>query len=310
MTPQAVPADLIVTPDFFPEVGALRHAYEARFARSYLVSADRFVWDYWYVEGRYAYLRTHARRAFPAPLFDAFLAALRSWGARRLGCAEVSDPWLSYYIDGCRQELHTDLPQGPWAYVFSLTRWEERRFQGGETMFLREEPGPADDPEAFLRLVPAPFNQLLVFDPRAPHGVRPVEGTRDPLFARVVIHGWFREPSRVLPGPASRLDAEGIDRACATLQRRLKDLREVHGVAAARVDLGPGGEAAGVTFLTDRLAGAPREVDQVRRAVREVLGAARADTGGRGPDDWFVVPVRLPVAEQGAEDRAVAVFER
>ena len=55
------------------------------------------------------------------------------FGEDRLGCSRVSEPWLSFYVDGCRQELHADVPQGPWAFVFSLTRWDERPFEGGET---------------------------------------------------------------------------------------------------------------------------------------------------------------------------------
>ena len=44
------------------------------------------------------------------------------------------------------------------------------------------------------------FNRLTVFDGRYPHGVRPVEGTRDPLKARLVLHGWFTEPTPFFDG--------------------------------------------------------------------------------------------------------------
>ena len=37
--------------------------------------------------------------------------------------------------------------------------------------------------------VPSPFNRLTVFDPRFPHGVREVRGTRDPRKGRLVLHG-------------------------------------------------------------------------------------------------------------------------
>lgn len=49
-----------------------------------------------------------------------------------------------------------------------------------------------------MQLVEPKFNQLTVFDPRVPHGVRPVRGTRDPREARLVLHGWFVEPGDVL----------------------------------------------------------------------------------------------------------------
>ena len=34
------------------------------------------------------------------------------------------------------QELHTDADNGPFSFTLSLTRWEERRFTGGETVLL------------------------------------------------------------------------------------------------------------------------------------------------------------------------------
>ena len=34
------------------------------------------------------------------------------------------------------QELHTDADNGPFSFTLSLTRWDERRFTGGETVLL------------------------------------------------------------------------------------------------------------------------------------------------------------------------------
>ena len=51
-----------------------------------------------------------------------------------------------------------------------------------------------------VSLVQPRFNRLTVFDGRYPHGVRPVEGTRDPLKARLVLHGWFTEPTPFFDG--------------------------------------------------------------------------------------------------------------
>ena len=53
---------------------------------------------------------------------------------------------------------------------------------------------------AQVHLVEPRFNRLTVFDGRYPHGVRPVEGTRDPLKARLVLHGWFTDPHAILRG--------------------------------------------------------------------------------------------------------------
>ena len=51
-----------------------------------------------------------------------------------------------------------------------------------------------------VHLVEPRFNRLTVFDGRYPHGVRPVEGTRDPLKARLVLHGWFTDPTPFFEG--------------------------------------------------------------------------------------------------------------
>ena len=39
-----------------------------------------------------------------------------------------------------------------------------------------------------------------MFDPRIPHGVREVTGTRDPREGRLVIHGWFVQPRPFVVG--------------------------------------------------------------------------------------------------------------
>ena len=63
--------------------------------------------------------------------------SLLCYAQEKLGCRSITPVWLSYYVDGCGQELHADVPHGPWAFVLSLTRWEGRRFEGGETEILR-----------------------------------------------------------------------------------------------------------------------------------------------------------------------------
>src|SRR5690606_13428701 len=116
---------------------------------------------------------------------------------------------ISYYVDGCKQELHADVPHGPWAYVFSLTPWTKRQFTGGETVLLKSttldywhhfEKMKGIESKELTTKIPANFNQLLVFDPRIPHGVVPVHGVQNPLKARVVIHGWFTNPRPIIVG--------------------------------------------------------------------------------------------------------------
>ena len=73
--------------------------------------------------------------------------------------------------------------------------WENRGFTGGETMILKPhvldywrsfQPGVGLEERHFIDTVEPHFNRLTVFDPRFPHGVRPVAGTRDPLKGRLV----------------------------------------------------------------------------------------------------------------------------
>ena len=68
-------------------------------------------------------------------------------------------------------------------------------------------------------LTPPLFNRLTVFDARIPHGVRRVEGTRDPRHGRLVLHGWFTAPS---PHFEERRAADGA--LAAPLRRRSRRL--------------------------------------------------------------------------------------
>ena len=62
----------------------------------------------------------------PSALEDALLA----YGETHLGCSAITPLWLSCYVHGCRQELHADVPHGPWAFVLSLTPGGEVRGEG------------------------------------------------------------------------------------------------------------------------------------------------------------------------------------
>ncbi len=195
---------------FASEARALRAVFDRRFAEPRRATADRFVWDWWHVPGQYTHLRTPAWTYFPRPLYARFHRRLVAWGREVLGCHDISPPWLSCYVDGCRQELHGDLPHGPWAFVFSLTPWRGRVFAGGETLLLRDEvldfwhdfrSTRAVEERELVQAIEPRFNRLVVFDPRIPHGVREVTGTRDPREGRLVVHGWFVQPRPFVQGP-------------------------------------------------------------------------------------------------------------
>lgn len=200
---------MLVTERFAPEAAELRRAFDERFADPRRASAARFVWDYWHVPGQYTALRTPAWTYFPKASYERFHRRLVEWGRATLGCHDVSPPWLSLYVEGCRQELHGDLPHGPFAFVFSLTP-NRRVFKGGETLLLRDEvldfwhdfaSVRSVEEGELIRAIEPRWNRLTVFDPRIPHGVRTVTGTHDPREGRLVIHGWFVQPRPLVRGP-------------------------------------------------------------------------------------------------------------
>ena len=278
---------LLIADGFSPEARALRAVFDERFKDPRIARGDRFVWDFWHVPGQYTALRTPAWQYFPKKLYEAFHTRLVEWGRRTLGCHDISPPWLSCYVSGCRQELHGDLPHGPFAFVFSLTPWSKRRFTGGETMLVRD--GVLDFWTDFasersleegdvLRLVPAKFNRLVAFDPRIPHGVRRVEGTMDPREGRLVIHGWFVQPRPFVEGPVERQElSERIAVLSEAIGKAAQEL-PVAGALCLGFDVTASGKTARVRTLSDttRVPG-PFEADRKRlvRAISSVVGSFR-----------------------------------
>ena len=249
---------------FFNDAAALRSEFDAKFAEPRRALANRFVWDYWNVPGQYTALRTPAWTYFSAALYKQWHTHVVAWGRRVLGCHDISPPWLSNYVEGCKQELHGDLPHGPWAFVFSLTPWQARVFTGGETMLVRDE--VLDFWEQFtsvrsieqgeiLRLIEPKFNRLTVFDPRIPHGVREVRGTTEPRAGRLVMHGWFVSPRPFIEGPlsnasGSRAVAALIDDLSPVVAATLGSL-PLAGLVSYQIVVAPSGEISRITVLSD-----------------------------------------------------------
>jgi hypothetical protein len=266
---------------FAPEANALRAAYAERFRDPRAARGDRFVWDFWHVPDQYTLVRTPAQSFFPAKLFGAFLARLGGWAQETLGCAALTPPWLSYYVEGCEQKLHSDVPHGPWAYVFSLSP-PRPRFSGGETLILRPETlsywrnfQDSRDRElaSFVDRIAPKFNRLVVFDPRFPHGVTPVKGTMDPREARLVIHGWFTDPKPYLEGALSaRQAAPVLDEAVARFVEGLGALGQWHGILSLRLQVAASGKAKLDKILADTLVPVdadPADEKRIRVLVRE-----------------------------------------
>ncbi len=270
---------------FSPLAAELRAHFDARFADPRQATGDRFVWDYWHVPGQYTALRTPAWHYFPKKLYDAFHQQLVWWGRRTLGCHDVSPPWLSNYVDGCEQLMHGDLPHGPWAFVFSLTNWKGRQFKGGETLLLREqvldfwrsfESTVAVEEGQLLLEVPPLFNRLTVFDPRIPHGVRRVEGVRDPRLGRLVIHGWFVQPRPFVEGPLRTSELQKrIELVTEAIAPALEAGLPVAGMLSLGFEVREDGSTAGLKVLCDTTRvpadherGRTELLSSIRRAVK------------------------------------------
>jgi hypothetical protein len=285
-----VSRSVIVVDRFAPEAAALRRAFDAHFENPRDTHAQRFVWDYWHVPGQYTALRTPAWTYFPRRVYEAFHRRLVAWGRETLGCHDISPPWLSCYVDGCRQELHGDLPHGPWAFVFSLTHWRQRVFRGGETLLVRDEvldfwhdfaSVRAVEQHELIRAVEPQFSRLVAFDPRIPHGVREVTGTRDPREGRLVIHGWFVQPRPFVRGPlATRAVAAHTGELVDQLGTWLGSL-PVAGLLAFAFDVDRRGGVRAVKLLSDTTR-VPRSDERARRQlvrkIRETIAGWRFGT--------------------------------
>ncbi len=277
---------MIIVERFAPEAKQLRAHFDARFADPRRADEGRFVWDYWHVPGQYSHLRTPAWTYFPPRLYERLHTRLVSWGRRTLGCHDISPPWLSCYIDGCGQELHGDLPHGPFAWVLSLTRWDQRTFSGGETLLLRDETLDywrrfssvrSIERAEVVALVPPRWNQLLIFDPRVPHGVSEVRGTRDPRHGRLVLHGWFVQPRPFIEGPLSvRELMAGVERLSETVTAAIDAGLDLQGLVSVRFAVAPDGRVRRLALLADTTK-SPGEHDAQRAAfIGELMAAARA----------------------------------
>jgi hypothetical protein len=265
---------LHIVDHFAPETAALREVFDDRFADPRGTRDDRFVWDYWHVPGQYTALRTPAWQYFPTKLYERFHRRLVAWGREHLGCHDISPPWLSCYVDGCRQELHADTPHGPWAFVFSLTNWRGRTFRGGETLLVRDDvldfwhgfrTRALEEPQV-IRAVEPKLGRLVVFDPRIPHGVREVTGTRDPREGRLVVHGWFVQPRPFIAGPLSTAAfGDRIGELGDKLGAWIADM-PMTGMIALRFGVGASGATRRLVTLSDTTR-VPRSHEVARKWV-------------------------------------------
>ena len=277
-------AHLRVTDSFLaaPQALGLRGAYERKMGNPRETRADRFVWDMWHVPGQYTQLRTPAHDFFESEkLYEEVESALLDWGRRELGVSALSPLWLSLYVAGCGQELHADVPHGPWAFVLSLSP-KERRFSGGETFILQPhvldmwrgfQAGAVTEEQQLATRVAPEFNRLTVFDARFPHGVTRVDGTMDPMHGRLVLHGWFLEPTPFFEGALSEEDAtDALSGALEPLFAALADEDQAplaNGVLVVRIHIDAGGSVTDIRALSDTLRPHPGcgDIDEARSVL-------------------------------------------
>jgi len=273
--------------NFYQDAKRLRGYFEEVFGTPLKADSRRFCWDPWSIPGQYRLLRTPAESFFPKSLFTPFLDRLLTWGRSQLGCQMISHPWLSAYQDGCFQNLHSDVPHGPFSFVFSLTPWKQRKFQGGETLiskptllryFAEMDSGQSHEERDLITALPPAFNQLTVFDPRFPHGVRQVNGVETILDSRLVIHGWFTDPRPMLEGalPLKKI-LKPMDAFAEGILGTLGSHQLYSGLLTLRVHIKESGDIGGVEILVANL------LDSIGRpAPRKLLNQAILQTAFSG----------------------------
>lgn len=295
----------VVVENFFDGAEAMRAAYEGHFANPATHGAQQQIWNYWYVPGTYTYLKTSPTKIIPQPLLERFMGHLNNWAMNTLGLTTKLVPWMSLYVDGCGQKLHNDAAAGQMGFVYSITRWDDRPFLGGETVLFHptnywqtDRMKQSGAGTSFYDLVPSKFNQLVLFDDRVIHGVQTIEGTMDPLKGRVVLHGHLKAESFGLAGPLAADVAVGALRP--TLERLNGEIREavkwVNGFATVRITVDPNGSVSAAQILCDRLlpmtADAGR-VDAFRQRIGSLLAEAKLPAA-EGP-----TTITLPVVVVG-----------
>jgi hypothetical protein len=256
-------ASLIVVDGFLPPglALAMRRDIEGHFANPKQHRPETHqVWNYWFVPDSYTYLRTAPEKIIERGRIDAFHNALRDWSVAMLGMANVTWPYLSLYVGGCRQNWHNDSVNGRFGFVYSLTR-DERRTIGGETLVRHEiDPFRAHLASAgaggeFYRAIEPRFNRLVVFDDRLPHSVERVDGSMDPVEGRFVLHGHLREAGTIVAGALTE------DMITGPLLALLRQISEGSSAEAAlyngplilRLTIAASGHVAACSVMVDRV---------------------------------------------------------
>lgn len=254
---------IIVVDGFLPGslADAMRGDLDNHFAHPEAHRGDTHqVWNYWFVPELYTYLRTTPEKVIGRDYVAAFHQALRDWSTSQLGMAEVTWPYLSLYVNGCRQGWHNDSQNGRFGFVYSLTR-NERRTIGGETLVLREtDPFRSNLTTAMAgrglyETIEPRFNRLVIFDDRLPHAVERVGGSLDPVEGRLVLHGHLREGAATIVGTLAPAEIAGqLNKCLSQFGAEVSASASLyHGPLTLRLTIDAGGAIADCHVLVDRV---------------------------------------------------------
>lgn len=275
-----VTAPFLVIDDFLPRETALamRAGIEKHFSdmQNHRPQTHQ-IWNYWHVPGLYTYLRTTPERLMERRHVDDFVDALRTFSMDRLGMGDVTRPYLSMYVNGCRQNVHNDSNNGRFAFVYSLTK-NKRMTTGGETIvykegdLFREHVGTSSAGPGFFSAIEPRFNRLVLFDDRMPHAVERVDGSMDPIEGRFVFHGHIKENGPIVRGALT------VQQANETIMTALipfcddafARIRLYHGPLMLRLKIAAGGEVETCSILLDRVT-APDRSDSNWSTLRDDL---------------------------------------
>jgi hypothetical protein len=271
----AITQAVIVIDDFLPAdlAMAMRRDIEAHFASPEKhMPASHQVWNYWHVPGMYTYMRTAPERVVERRKVEHFMGALQNWSLNALGFGDVSWPWLSMYVPGCRQNVHNDSLNGRFAFVYSLTS-DARKTIGGETIvfrdgdLFRDNVGKAGAGPSFQASIPPKFNRLVIFDDRMPHGVERVDGSMEPNEARFVLHGHIKENGVHAAGGLSSAQANAVATSILEpfCEAAFARIRLYHGPLVLRLDVNAKGAVTFCRVMLDRVVSAERsDIDWLR----------------------------------------------
>jgi len=291
-----------VVNNFFSDAEAMRAAYDNSVKDAYRQTVH---WQYFCVPQMYTYLRTVPEQVMPAPLFGRFWQHMKQWCIEHTGLLPTGTPNFHLMIDGCTLGLHSDFHNGTLGFVYSLTRWQNRKFLGGETLLMRDGVPSYKkhhvQGEVLYELVPAHFNQLLLFDDRIVHGTQTIEGNMDPREARIAMVGHLRPTSPVVRGP---LDAAAACRTLTALYpalgEQLRARKEVQGTITFRISVAASGAVETATVLVDNLITATTgydpspEVDEVRATIQQAVAALKFPPASGASTIIAAVLVPLP----------------